>query len=198
MTTVAVRKAAPIDLQGITDALQAAFFDDPVMQYLFPDEGSRRWRLALMFRTQLVAHNLPFNTVWTTPDHAGAAVWSPPGHWSLPPLTLARNGIPLLRAFGRHIPRALRSISAVEHRHPKEPHWYLADLGTAPRNQGKGVGSALMAPVLELCDTEGLPAYLESSKESNIPFYGRHGFEVTGEIRLPRGPIVWAMWRAPR
>ena len=48
-------------------------------------------------------------------------------------------------------------------------------------------------------DAEGLPAYLESSKESNLAFYGRHGFEVTGEIRTPRaGPTLWLMWRGAR
>jgi GNAT superfamily N-acetyltransferase len=198
MTTITVRKAAPIDIDGITDALQAAFFDDPVMQFLFPDDGSRRWRLAKFFEVELAAHHLPLNTIWTTADHAGAALWSPPDHWRLPPAKLVRNAVPLVRAFGRRLPRALRSLSAVEHLHPTEPHWYLAVLGTAPRDQGKGVGSALLAPVLDICDRDGLPSYLESSKESNIPFYGRHGYEVTSEITLPGGPTVWAMWRAPR
>jgi hypothetical protein len=54
-----------------------------------------------------------------------------------------------------------------------------------------------MGPVLERCDREGEPAYLESSKEQNIPFYSRHGFEVTGQLDLPDGPSMWPMWREP-
>ena len=66
-------------------------------------------------------------------------------------------------------------------------------------NQGKGIGSALLVPGLAQCDETGLPAYLESSKHSNIAFYRRHGFEVTGEIQLPLGgPPIWPMWRNPR
>jgi ribosomal protein S18 acetylase RimI-like enzyme len=105
----------------------------------------------------------------------------------------------MVRALGRHTVRALRALTHVEGRHPKEPHWYLGVLGTRTAAQGKGIGSALLAPVLERCDDEGIPAYLESSKHSNIAFYRRHGFEVTGEIALPSGgPSVWPMWRDPQ
>jgi hypothetical protein len=52
--------------------------------------------------------------------------------------------------------------------------------------------------VLEECDRDGIGAYLESSKESNIDYYARFGFRVTGTIRLPRGPLFWPMWRDPR
>src|SRR5262249_38331597 len=95
------------------------------------------------------------------------------------------------------------------------PHWYLAFLGTDPSAQGQGLGPAIMRPVLEQCDSDGVaaylesskedqpnmqagtPAYLESSKESNISFYERFGFKVIGEHRLPGGPKVWPMWRDP-
>lgn len=52
---------------------------------------------------------------------------------------------------------------------------------------------------LDRCDAEGAPAYLESSKESNVPYYMRFGFEVTGELTVPDGgPTMWQMWRHPR
>ena len=47
------------------------------------------------------------------------------------------------------------------------------------------------------CTAESLPAYLESSKERNVDFYARHGFRVTRELRLPKGPPLWSMWREP-
>ena len=66
-----------------------------------------------------------------------------------------------------------------------------------PVAQGRGLGSSVLAPVLGRCDDEGLGAYLESSKEENLAFYSRHGFEVTEEVQLPGGPPVWLMWRDP-
>ncbi len=51
---------------------------------------------------------------------------------------------------------------------------------------------------LAKADAAGMPAYLESSKETNIPIYQSFGFEVTGEIALPNGPTLWPMWRKAR
>jgi hypothetical protein len=56
-----------------------------------------------------------------------------------------------------------------------------------------------MRPVLSHCDREGMPCYLESSKERNVPFYRRHGFEVVQEVPLgAEGPSIWTMWREPQ
>ena len=82
--------------------------------------------------------------------------------------------------------------------HPTEPHWYLQMLGTEPQWQGKGIASALLAPVLDRCDRSGQRVYLEASKEQNISFYARHGFTVTEQMQVPKGPTMWVMWREPR
>jgi GNAT superfamily N-acetyltransferase len=185
--------------RDVADSLGDAFFDDPVMAWMLDDEASRRVRLARLFGVLMQAHYLPLRTVWTTPGCEGAALWAPPDHAIIPAFTILRHSHLMVHALGRRALRALRALSHVEHLHPKEPHWYLGVLGTKSALQGKGIGSALLQPVLERCDDEGVPAYLESSKHSNIAFYRRHGFEVTGEIRLPPdGPPVWPMWREPQ
>jgi GNAT superfamily N-acetyltransferase len=98
--------------------------------------------------------------------------------------------------------RRSREIGAqlvrIERAHPREPHWYLAVLGTDPRRQHRGVGSALLAPILARCDADRVPAYLESSKRTNVPFYERHGFRVVGELAIQGGPVIWRMLRAVR
>jgi GNAT superfamily N-acetyltransferase len=65
--------------------------------------------------------------------------------------------------------------------------------------QGKGIGTALMRPILERCDSDGMPAYLEASSTRNRACYLRQGFEVTEEFTFPNGgPVSWRMWRPPR
>lgn len=138
--------------------------------------------------------------VWTDANHRAGALWAPPGRWR----TTLRQDLALARgmAVPRLLPRlplVMRGMLGAERHHPAAPpHWYLAILGTDPAAQGRGLGSHLLAAVLQRCDEDGVGAYLESSKEANIAYYARHGFRVTQELRLPRGPWLWAMWRDPR
>jgi GNAT superfamily N-acetyltransferase len=103
-----------------------------------------------------------------------------------------------LRAYKWGIFRALAVLGRMEKLHPIEPHYYLEVIGTDPVKQSKGHGAALMNAVLEKADAEGVGAYLESSKDTNVPYYRKFGFEVVGEIHHPNGPTMWRMWRDPR
>ena len=194
-----VRRADPIEIPALARALAGAFFDDPVSIWTCRPDSLRPAVLERFFaaRMRQLAER---GEIWTTEELAGAAVWAEPGRWKTSfrdDLELARPALHprlLLRA-----PIVARGLLGIERSHPREPpHWYLAILGTCPADQGRGVGSAMLAPVLEGCDRDGVAAYLESSNERNHAFYGRHGFRVTGEWRLPRGPRVWGMWRDPR
>ncbi len=193
-----VRDATPADFESVAAALSSAFDDDPVMLHIFPDTRRRPKRMRALFLSE-AKRSLKVGAVHTTDSgpSKGAAIWSAPGQWKLGGLELLGQ-IPLMFSMGRETPRALALLSQMEKVHPKEPHWYLGILGTAKEHQGKGIGSALITPVLARCDDEGIPAYLESSKEANIPFYNRHGFEVVREVHVKNGPTLWPMWRDPR
>jgi ribosomal protein S18 acetylase RimI-like enzyme len=106
----------------------------------------------------------------------------------------------MVRVFGRRLPLAFRARVRMERRHPrKPPHWYLAIMGVDPQSQGRGFGSMLMQPALEILDAQRTPAYLEASTPRSRALYERHGFAVTGEFNLPSGgPTLWQMWREPQ
>ena len=128
------------------------------------------------------------------------AAWVPPGAlprtgWKRVRRDLRAAPV-LLRA--RHRAKATRLLAEVDRRHPKEPHWYLALLGTDPAATGRGLATALLAPVLARCDEEGVFAYLETQKEANVAWYARAGFTVCDEIELDGTPKVWCLRRDPR
>jgi GNAT superfamily N-acetyltransferase len=176
--------------------LARAFEDDPVMSWLFPAPASRVRRNEVFFRLRL-RDLLAQEEVWTTDDHAGAALWTLPDRWRTSPGEVLRWAPAMARNLGLRTPLALYGLAKIEQLHPPEPHMYLAVLGTDPGRRGEGIGGRLMAPVLEECDSDGVAAYLESSKERNLAYYSRFGFRVTSELDLPRGPRVWGMWRDP-
>lgn len=195
----AARRATAADTAPLARTLARAFHDDPVSCWACPP-ARQRPRLLERFYTVRLRQLLAEDEVWTVATHDAAALWAPPERWR----TTLRQDLALTRGMlaPRLLPRlplVLPGLLRMEREHPPSPpHWYLAILGTDPAAQGRGLGSRVLAPVLERCDEDGVGAYLESSKERNIAFYARHGFRVTRALRLPRGPRVWAMWRDAR
>jgi GNAT superfamily N-acetyltransferase len=128
-------------------------------------------------------------------------LWAEPGGWAMPISQIILEAAPSGLAFRQRLIRALRTQLQVERLHTAQsaPHWYLGYLGTRRGRQGQGLGSEMLREVLTGLDTGGVPAYLESSNERNLPLYERHGFRVVGELQaLGRGPTIWRMWREPR
>jgi ribosomal protein S18 acetylase RimI-like enzyme len=194
-----VRRATPADHERVATVLASAFADDPAWSWLMPF-ADREQRQRLYFETEL-RHQVPSHReVWTSEDGAAAAVWAPPGSWRVPIGIVLRETPAMMRVFGRRLPLGLRYLMRAEHKHPREPeHWDLHYLGTEPARQGQGLGSALLRPMLALCDRDGLGAYLESSSERNRALYERHGFGVVETFDMPGGgPDIRRMWRDPQ
>jgi len=196
-TGLRVRKATRQDLPALVGTLTAAFFDDPVMTWWAPDPARRSQILSAFFEIT-VDVNHPHDELYTTATApAAAAVWVPPG--CQPSGEEAEQLVARwVDAAEETAERLLLALELMDQHHPQQPHAYLFLLGTRPQWQSRGLGSALLREVLERCDQDATPAYLEASSERNQQLYLRHGFEVTGEIRLPDGPSLWPMWRDPR
>jgi GNAT superfamily N-acetyltransferase len=185
--------------------LARAFHDDPLFNFLVPNLRSQS-RALVTFMGSLLADARPFGEVWVARADraiAGVAVWLPPGAFprgARREVAAYVREMPSVHRLGRRLPAALRLQSLLERKHHEvaEPHWYLSLLGTDPSLQRRGVGTALLGPVLARSAEQGLPAYLETQKEANVPWYRRHGFELVEQVQARGCPPMWTMARAAR
>lgn len=181
-----------------------AFFDDPFFVFLSPSDGLRRRGLRIFFRS-FVKYIGEGRTIYVAKDQGeivGVACWASPGSYPAPMKDQLLQSVQAFWALFLR-PKALidglRYIAAIDKAHPKEELWYLGLLAVRPSHQRQGIGSLLLAPVLEEADAEGHDAYLETQKEDNLAYYRRVGFEVTSTLHpVSSGPPLWTMRRATK
>ena len=199
MTAVQVRRAAATDGAVIASAFADAFAHDPVFCWMAgQSDCERRMRPFWRAFTRLELAK-PDHEVFVSEDGTSVALWKGVDRWKATPMEMVRVLPAMGAALRTRVPLGLRLLTAMEKAHPSEPHYYLEALGTRRDRQGKGGGSAVIDAMLQRCDADGVPAYLESSNPRNIAFYVRHGFVETGIIEAPKGgPKLTPMWREPR
>lgn len=173
------------------------FADDPVNLWTFNGTAA----MQPVFTTMAEHLYLPHGFGHKTSDNNAGTLWLPPGAQKDYNLAATfKMAIAIARYGGM---TAFRNTLALDNflknKIPTEPHYYLFAISVHPTLQGKGIGGKLMRAALEEVDKAKKPAYLESSKDTNIPFYRNHGFEVIEEvIPAPGSPPMWLMWREAR
>jgi ribosomal protein S18 acetylase RimI-like enzyme len=196
-----VRAARRDEAALLGEVLADAFAEDPIFAWLIPpDVRGRDGRMRTFFTSMSRGYLRRGKPCYLAGDGSAAALWAGPEGWAMPLSQIFFEAAPSGLAFRGRLLRALCTQLQVERLHAEYsgPHWYLGYLGARRDRQGEGLGSQLLREVLAPPDSDGLPAYLESSNERNLPLYERHGFRVVGELRaLGRGPAIWRMWRDP-
>lgn len=193
---MAVREACSDDLDLVVGVCTEAFATDPLMLWIFQDPSTKSDGLRLAFGGLARSYVAP-NSIIHLVGEACVALWRGPAY-EAPPSDANGGASP----FSSDVQERFRILGELmEMAHPrKRAHWYLNVIATLPDQQGQGLGAEAIRPVLDRCDADGIPAYLESSNPRNLTLYRRHGFD-DGDlptIDLPDGPSLYPMWREPR
>jgi GNAT superfamily N-acetyltransferase len=188
-----IRTASPDERSGVVATVVSAFAEDPGWAFIFGEEYERLTGhfVEALFDLRVASHN-----IWVTDDLAATAMWESPGTSDAAPadaesIWARYRAIAGADAFGR-LTGYHEAVTAVR---PAEPHWYLGVLATDPQRQREGLATAVMAPIIERADRDGIACCLETSSEDNRRFYERRGFTQATEIILPGGPPTWWLRR---
>ncbi len=191
-------------IKPVSFMLARAFKDDPINAYAFPNPAERREKMPYAYQF-LLRYNLSYGGSFiTSPQLEGAAVWLHSDNlgtsfWKMlisgaiwPAMKLGIEAGRKMRVFDQHMERKHNELVPIK-------HWYLFLLGVDPQHQGKGYASTLLREVLSRIDEEGLPCYLETEVEKNVPMYEHFGFDVIDEFIVPDTMVkIWAMLRKPK
>jgi GNAT superfamily N-acetyltransferase len=200
-----VRAVEPVPLPrerfgAAAEVMADAFLDDPGWAAVGPDSRARRH--AYIRRVGLGSLRLcerAGGPIWQV-EHEGrvAGVLSgvDPGGWPPPQLRgLAYQAAGPIIAGPGVLVRSLSADGVLHRGHPAEPHLFVWMLAVAPDQQRRGIGRSLLSTALDRADGLGVPAYLDTAKPDNVPYYASFGFEEVGLGELPRGAHVWFMQR---
>ncbi|WP_406277482.1 GNAT family N-acetyltransferase [Nocardia sp. NBC_00881] len=195
-----VRPATRDDVTDMVRVLSAAFaHDDPIEDFVFPDEGSRHRRAPRMLRLLIEHRFLPVGgaEVALVDDKlAGVLLWYPAGYRTNP-LRELLLGPQLLLAMGTAVRRGIAVDTALERTAPAEPHLCCVYLGCDPGLQRSGVGRALFGSFVKRSDAQSVPLY-GLCKDANVDYYRAFGVEPVAKTVLGRnGPVMNVVARQP-
>jgi ribosomal protein S18 acetylase RimI-like enzyme len=196
---VKVRPATEDDSPAVRHVLHRALSDDPFVRWLARGQPKAIDSYFALMLERIALPKGVVHVVDVAGELASVALWAPPHTFELTvgeSLRMLPTMVSVIGAF--RFTRVAAILDEVEAARPPEPRWLLTLLGTLPERRGRGLASAVLAPVLERCDREGACTVCETSAPENLTFYGRHGFEVVGERALGAdGPPSWTLRREP-
>src|SRR4051812_48995472 len=170
VSTGTIRAATAADAGPLTTLLAAAFHQDAVAVWIFPDPD-RRAELLPGFFEVLFAMSVRAGGAYTTVGGDAVLLSSPPGH--VPDPEEYRRLIASAAEHGE----ALESVSGLQAAHRPAPDHYSSQfIGKRPDRRSAGLGAALSRHVLAQADRDGAPSYAEASSGHGRVLARRHGF----------------------
>lgn len=185
----------------VSTVLSRAFYLDPNYSYMMPNDLKRldqtKWWMEIMLE-----YGFRYGEVYVASNNLGASIWLGPDKPLVNDLRISLMGL-ILFPFKVGILNFLRMMKVMNrwaalHKQEASRHMYLMIIGVEPKEQGNGIGSKLLAPVLAKADQEGLSCYLETVTEMDVNFYQKNGFNVVNHGIVNNKIEYWTMRREPQ
>ena len=193
---VVLLEAHELDRAGALIA--RSFHDDPLLAHVLPDDKDRARRAPAYFAALLRETQAVGEVYGLAPALQAVAAWRRPGGLEEPSKRQEPGADDLPAQLGEEaFDQVLTAVRFIEgfHRHavPRD-HWFLQFVAVEPRQQGRGLGTALLRPILGKADTGGHECYLWTLLERNLPFYSQQAFSVVvNEVEPSTGLRFWGL-----
>ncbi|MGA7932547.1 MAG: GNAT family N-acetyltransferase [Kovacikia sp.] len=185
-------------IQSVAAILARAFVDDPMFEFIFPDDSIRLQTLMAFFQP-FVADGINRGKVLLAPANQGVCIWYPAEVCVFDDEfeAVINQVVAISTHFGgtesgRRCEHLANQVGAYE---PSDPRCEVLWIALLPEARGQGLGGHLLQPALNAADAQGLGSYLVSSNVRNHSFYERHGFRKRDAIQISSDYFMTGMWR---
>lgn len=189
------------DLNKAAAVLSRSFYDYPIFKYIIPDPGYRKDKLKYLCRFLLSLGIAKGEVIGPSNNMEGVSIWLPPKGSKDSGMDAICAGLLSLFVHVRlgTISRFIEvgKIKGEMRAEIIKGQYYSCDMiGVDPLLQKRGFGRKVIEAKLLEFDREGMPCYLETSKNENIAYYERFGFSQINGYKI-KDVDVFCLHRHP-
>ena len=172
-----MRMATLADVDLIKNILLISFRNDPHVTWLL-EESKNKFKLKVLI-DYVVHQTLRKGEIYLSDDNNAVALWDFEGNEKLSFHYIWRNLAFLIQIGIKSVVRIVKSEAQVHKNFRKYSHYcHLLMIGVLPEEQGKGLASALMNPMIQKMEEKSIPLFLETANPRNVEIYKKKGFKI--------------------
>lgn len=176
-------KADRSDKKTVVDILSQSFDDNKSVNYILPQDALRTRRLSRLMEYSF-DYCLLFGEVWLSGDKSACVLLITPRKKRSSFRSILLDIRLIIGCIGlSNVQKAMRRETLIQQQHPANGQFiYCWFIGVLPSSQHRGIGTQLMKQLIDRAGQVGLPVYLETSMERNLPWYQKLGFTIYQEM----------------
>ena len=178
-----MRKANYEDKDVAVNILSRSFVNDPHISWLL-EESNNKNKLKIVM-TYIFEESLARGAVYLNDNNTAVALWNTEKKEKVSARYIVRNLLFLFRVGVKATIRCLKTDKLTYDQYPKNSKYcQLYSIGVLPEEQGKGLASTLMNPMIEDMKKDSIPMHLETANSMNIKIYMKKGFHIIKTLQL--------------